>query len=44
MSYPGQIEDDYLPGDELIPEPEVVTERRASLPAPPEPIPGDGGG
>ena len=38
MSYPGQIEDDYLPGDELIPEPEVVTERRASLPAPPEQV------
>ena len=38
MSYPGQIEDDYLPGDELIPEPEVVMERRASLPAPPEQV------
>jgi hypothetical protein len=38
MSFPGQIEDDYLPGDELIPEPEVVVERRASLPARPEKV------
>jgi hypothetical protein len=38
MSYPGEIEDDYLPGDELIPEPESVMERRASLPAPPEQV------
>jgi hypothetical protein len=38
MSFPGQIEDDYLPGDEVIPEPEVVMDRRASLPAPPEQV------
>lgn len=38
MSYPGQVEDDYLPGDELIPEPEVVLERRASLAAPPDQV------
>ena len=38
MSFHGQIEDDYLPGDELIPEPEVVLERRASLPAPPDEV------
>lgn len=38
MSHSGQTEDDYLPGDELIPDPEVVMERRASLPAPPEQV------
>ena len=38
MSYPGEIEDDYLPGDELILEPDSMMERRASLPAPPEQV------